>query len=100
MHATPQYTDYSCKTTEDHHYSFRLIEDIDACNFKMSKERIRLTDESGEALRLKMHHDKGYSEVWSVANSPNRIRIDSIIVPNYKDIPKLKNKIKTYLVFG
>lgn len=90
-----EHVDYCCKISDDHHYSFRVKEDGG-----MTKERIRFTEENGEVLRLKVYYDKGYTEVWSKANSVNRIRIDHLIVPDFTNIPKLKNKIKTFLVFG
>lgn len=110
-HHRVEYSDYACAQKEDHHFSYRVVEENMSLEdggwsfspvgqFKMTKMRIRFTEVDGSSLRLKMHYDKGYSEVWTVANSPNRIRINSIVIPDFDDIPKLKNKIKTYLIFG
>jgi hypothetical protein len=97
--------------SEDHHFSYRIQEKsrfIDAgagypatgySEFIMTKMRIRLTDEDGLSLRLKMHYDLGYSEVWSKANAP-RIKINQIIVPNFNQLDVLKNKIKILLTFS
>jgi hypothetical protein len=110
-HHHVEHSDFSCAQKEDHHFSYRVVEEnmileeggwsfSAVGRFKMTKMRIRLFDEDGSALRLKMHYDKGYSEVWTVPNSPNRIKINSIVIPDFGDLPKLRNKIKTYLVFG
>ena len=87
------YVDHFCKKSDDHHFSWRIR------NNNLIKLRIRFKTGT-ERLCLKVHYDEGYSEVWSKSNTINRVRIDSIIAPDFSDIEKLKNKIRTILVFG
>ena len=87
------YLDRSCKSQDDHHFSYRTRDD------DIIKMRIRLLD-GNISLRLKIHYDLNYSEAWTVAGSNNRIHINSIVVPDFSDLDKLKNKIRTMLVFG
>lgn len=94
----PVFNDYYCNQ-EDHHLSYRVKEDLNG-DYIMTKMRIRLTDENDSVVRLKIHYDLGYSEVWKLANSIDRIRIDSIVIPDFTDLAKLKNKLKTFIVFG
>lgn len=87
------FIDHYCNRTDHHHFSWRIKDN------KLIKLRIRFED-GKERLCLKVHYDEGYSEVWSRTKSGNRIRINQIIVPDFVDIDKLKNKIRTILVFG
>lgn len=88
------YIDYHCQPDDfNHHFSWRIKNNI------LIKLRVRFSDKK-ERLCLKIHYDEGYSEVWSRGSLDNRLRIDQIIFPNFEDIEKLKNKIKTILVFG
>ena len=87
------YTDYLCKDQDDHHFAWRIMDN------KMTKLRIRLTD-SDENLYLKVHYDENYSEVWVHNRLTQRIRVEQIIIPDFDDINKLKNKIRTILTFS
>lgn len=87
------YSDYTCRWQEDHHLSYRVRDNM------MIILRIRFSSPEGQHLRLKIHYDLKYSEVWSAPKS-KRVRIDHIIVPNFTCLEVLKNKIKTCLVFG
>lgn len=87
-----KYVDHVCKKHDDHHFSWRLMND------SLAKLRIRFQTGS-ERLCLKVHYDEKYSEVWTGGKS-ERIRINQIIIPNFEDIEKLKNKIRTILVFS
>lgn len=91
-HHKIKYIDWSC-AQQDHHFSWRIVSN------QMAKLRIRF-ENKGERLCLKVHYDEGYSEVWSKANSANRLRINQIVVPNFEDIEALKHKIRTILVFS
>ena len=93
MHHKIIFVDYSCNHSDDHHFSWRIKDNT------LAKLRIRF-QENNERLCMKIHYDEGYTEVWSKAKSTNRIRINQIVVPNFEDIEKLKNKIRTLLVFG
>jgi hypothetical protein len=87
------YEDHFCNTQKDHNFSWRIRHN------NLAKLRIRFMT-GQERLCLKIHYDEGYSEVWSKINTANRIRINQIVVPDFTDLEKLKNKIRTLLVFG
>lgn len=106
------YVDYTCNDVDytsnklrgsDHQLSLRIVNEfwmdgsIQMKTPRMTKLRIAFYREK---LHLKIHYDDKYSEVWGKINSPHRLRINQIVVPNFSDIDKLKNKIKTLLVFG
>jgi hypothetical protein len=95
IHNKIAFVDYICNRSDDHHFSWRIK------NQSLIKLRIRFQDDK-HRLCLKVHYDEQYSQVWSKAKTPDidRIRINQIIVPNFEDIEKLKNKIRTLLVFG
>src|SRR5271168_1224571 len=80
------YTDVHCNQ-EDHHLSWRYDDN------NITKMRIRFQDEK-ERLVLKIHYDAGYSEVWSKrqTNNDGKVRLDQIVLLNFEDIDKLKNK--------
>lgn len=105
-------TDYKCNDIDytrnelrksDHQLSLRIVNDfwmdgsIQMNTPKMIKLRLAFYK---ERLHLKIHYDQKYSEVWGKVNSSHRVRINQIIVPDFSDLNKLKNKIKTLLVFG
>lgn len=97
------YEDHTCNKSNDHQLSLRIVNDfwmdgsIQMKTPRMTKLRIAFYR---ERLHLKIHYDDKYSEVWAKANSPHRIRINQIVTPDFSNIEKLKNKIKTLLVFG
>jgi hypothetical protein len=87
------YIDHYCVPRwDDHHLTIRFVND------KLIKMRLRFTEPDGR-LHLKVHYDEGYSEVWGKPDS-ERIKIPQVIDVDFSDIPKLKNKIRTYLVFS
>lgn len=86
------YIDHFCNTQDDHHFSWRIV------HGNLAKLRIRF-NEGRERLCLKIHYDEQYSEVWTDSKSV-RLKINQIIIPNFEDIEKLKNKIRTILVFS
>lgn len=87
------YVDYYCNKQDDHHFAWRVKDN------SLAKLRIRFTDGTTK-LHLKVHYDEGYSEVWTKAKSDNRLKINAIVAPDFTDLDKLKNKIRTLLVFG
>ena len=90
-----KYTDYECKYKEDHFFVKRI-------NCRMtneSKVKIRLSDETSLiSYYLKINYDENTSEVW--VKDSNKITINQVFVPDYSDLTKLKEKIKTYLNFS
>lgn len=87
------YADYHCAHQDGHHFAYRIKEN------SMTKLRIRL-GEGADKIHLKVHYDQGYSEVWSKSRSVNRPRINHIVSIDFTDLDKLKNKLKTYLLFA
>lgn len=89
--------DYHCREfKDDHHFAMRIRD------HSMETLRVRFT-EGNRRLCLKVHYSRGYSEIWDEANensSDNRYVVKQIIVPDFMDIEKIKQKIKTILVFG
>lgn len=103
QHHKLAYEDYVCNNDPDHQLSLRIVNDfwmdgsIQMKTPRMTKLRVAFYR---ERLHLKVHYDEKYSEVWARANSPHRIRINQVVTPDFSNIDKLKNKIKTLLVFG
>ena len=91
------YLDYTCAKETDHQFSIRIVHNIMMDTKTLTKLRVAFYK---ERLHLKVHYDEKYTEVWAKANSAHRMRIEQVIVPDFTDIAKLKNKIKTLLVFG
>lgn len=90
IHHKIMYVDYSCDRSDSHHFSWRIRDN------NLAKLRIRLDD----GLCLKVHYDEKYSEAWTSDKPDNKIRVNQIVIPNFEDLDKLKNKIRTLLVFG
>ena len=90
-----KYIDYSCVYKDDHYYAKRIKDG------ELTKVKVRFTDPtSGEKLYLKINYDLGGSQVWTKSNDNVRTEIQSVWVPDFSDIDRLKNKIRTYLVFS
>ena len=85
------YTDYTC-IRDDHSLTYRVR------NGEFIKIRIGFRSKR-EQLHLKIHYDDGYSEVWTWNDLP-RIRINQVVYADFSDIAKLKDKIKTLLLFA
>lgn len=96
------YIDHYCTTEANHHFAWRIAcVDTNApqLTWKILQLRIKLMT-GEENLYIKIHYDKGYTEVWSKDRSTERIKINSIIYPDLIDVEKLKNKLRTILVFS
>lgn len=106
------YVDYTCNDVDytsnklqgmGHQLTLRIVHDdwmdgsIKMRTPRMAKLRVAFYR---ERLFLKVHYDDKYTEVWAKNNSVHRNRINMIVVPDFSNIDKLKNKIKTLLVFG
>lgn len=87
------YVDYYCNKANDHHLSWRIHRG------QIAKLRIRFSN-PGERLHLKVHYDEGYSEVWTVVNSPHRMRINQVVLVNFDNLDRLRAKIRTLLAFA
>ncbi len=91
------YIDYVCNDSRDHQLSMRIVQNIMMDTRTLAKLRIAFYK---ERLHLKVHYDEKYTEVWAKANSARRIRINQIVVPDFMDLDKLKNRIRMLLVFS
>lgn len=97
MHHKIAYMDYTCNKNDEHQLSIRIVHNMMMDTKTLTKLRLAFYK---ERLHLKIHYDQKYTEVWAKANSPNRIKINQIVVPDFTDLAKLKNKIRMLLVFG
>ena len=91
------YQDYLCKKNIDHHaymYRYRPAQN------EMVQLKVRITDEDGSKIYFKVYYDQNRSEVWTRSNDNQRITIDHAFVPDYSDLEKLKQKIRTYIIFS
>ena len=94
------YIDYHCAMEADHHFAWRIAKVLPLeLNWQLLILRVKLMT-GDENLYLKLHYDEGYSEVWSKDRTTERIKINSIIYPDFVDLEKLKNKLRTILVFS
>lgn len=85
------YTDYVC-WRDDHSLAYRVRGNV------FVKIRIGFRGK-GEQLHLKIHYDEGYSEVWTWNDLP-RVRINQVVYTDFSNLDKLKDKIKTLLLFA
>lgn len=97
--------DYHCTTEKDHHFAWRIANELSTPGFSEVQDRkilqLRVKLMTGEEnLYLKLFYTEGYSQVWSKDRSTERIKINSIIYPDFVDLEKLKNKLRTILVFS
>lgn len=84
------YTDHVC-VQPDHTLAYRVRNGVFA--------KIRVGFRGKEKLFLKVHYDEGYSEVWTWHIS-SRLKINQIVYTDFSNIVKLKDKIKTLLLFA
>lgn len=99
-----KYIDYHCMQ-DDHYFGERFVHQ------ELTKVKIRFREPNQEKFYIKFHYDTDFTEVWSIKPPPDgmevdeytkpaRIPISGTFVPDYTDIDKLKQKIKTYLLFS
>lgn len=93
-HNAIAYIDFTCKKDQDHHVLIERFRDN-----QLVKLKTRLMDE-GTKLYVKFHFDRNQIEVWTKTNDANRIIVDSIFEPDFSDLNKIKQKIRTYLIFS
>lgn len=91
-----KYTDHYCSVA-----SHLFVMRIRSSDHSLAKLSIRFNKSvlPEISLCLKVHYDEGYSEVWTTFDSL-RIRINQIVVPDFSDLKKLRNKIRMLLVFA
>ena len=100
-----KHVDYHCfPVRRSHHYAMRTTitgEQIEC--------KIRFREADGGRIFLKISYKYNYSEVWvddgddtgtDDVSPPSRTRIDQIVPLNFDDPDKLKNRIRTMLVFS
>lgn len=101
-----KYIDYYCKNkTDEHSYGARYVHNV------LTKVKIRFKEPNRDKFYIKFHYDQDFMEVWSTKyqGTPEpgtdfkpsiRTPIAGTIVPDYTDIDKFKQKIRTYLIFS
>lgn len=96
--------DCSCKR-DVHYYGARYK------HGELTKVKIRFREPGGDKFYIKFHYDLDFTEVWTIKmpedgsevdeyDRGERIHIAGTFVPDYTDTDKLKQKIKTYLLFS
>lgn len=96
-----KYIDYQC-AGEEHYYGKRIKDSV------LTAVKIRFKESDGSKLYIKFYYDTNVTEVWSKKpldqtdqySKQNRIPIDRTFVPDFTDLDKIKQKIKTYLLFS
>jgi hypothetical protein len=100
-----KHVDYHCfPVRRSHHYALRttIVGDKIEC-------KIRFKEANGDRIFLKVNYKDNYSEVWGDdgddagtddVSPPPRTRIEQIVDLNFDDLDKLRNKIRTMLVFS
>jgi len=98
-----KYVDYIC-ISEEHMYSIRFAEDTFTNAVNLTKMKVRLGSKRAYNYMLKINYDDGNSEVW--VNNGDKLeeipktRINQTFTPDLSNVEKIKNKIKTWLVFS
>lgn len=87
------YNEYRCRQ-DDHFFTSRMKGD------QILKVKVRLgSDATNDKLFLRVEYDKGTTEVWTKSYS-DKVTISETMVPDFSDLKRLRNKIKTYLLFS
>jgi len=87
--------DFTCSMRDDNHsYSIRTVDDT------MVKIKVRLQDTDDERLIFLIDYADHKLEIWTKAGQTNRVVIPVSFEPDFSDIEKLKEKIRTYLIFA
>lgn len=89
------YIDYYCHPSKpDHHYAVRLVHD------QIVQMKIRLSKTKNK-LFFKINYTDNYSEIWTQADdNMTRVRIEYTFTPNFEDLEKLENKVRTYMLLS
>ena len=90
-------TDYICRDDRNHVYIQRVEDN------KITIIKIRLIEVDGSKMFCKIRYDKNISEVW-IANNDNisnqRVQINHALDTDLADLDKLKQKLRTYILFS
>lgn len=93
--------DYVCNyNQDDHRYVHRIKND------KITIYKVRFTEPDGSKLLFKVSYEKEQTEIWTlpsdeyIDNETSIVNIDNAIEADFRDISKLKNKIKIYLLLS
>ena len=100
VESTPKHHDYICRQ-DDHFYSIRMAESIKTSGIELRKLKIKLgnLETEPQCFFLRINYDEDTSEVWS-SNNDSKNTIKQVFTPDFSNIPKLKNKIRTLLIFS
>lgn len=96
----PKHADFRCYKDDSHFFAKRLTlnhESLDAPELLKVKVKFQIGNESPWYLRV--NYDQNTSEVWTEEN-PIRIVINQVFNPDFSDLIKLKEKIRTYMLFS
>ena len=89
-----KYHDYHCfPPADDHHFAERIKDD------EQILIKVRVC-KNKEKIFFKVNFAEKFSEFWTLPDDRNRIKIDSVIHPDFSNLTSLYDKIKTYLVFA
>lgn len=85
--------DLECVVYSDHYFAGRISDE------KFSLIKIRLND-GAHKLFMRVNFDDNISYFWTKQGDLNPIKINCAVQPDFSDLSKLKQKIKTYLLFS
>jgi hypothetical protein len=87
------YRDYIC-SQDDHMFARRIRKD------KTIRLKVRLTELSGDKLFISIDYYANTTSFWRVANTYSPVVIDQAISFDYSNLARLKQKVRTYLIFS
>jgi hypothetical protein len=95
------YQDYICRNDIEHHtYIYRY----DYHANQIDQIKLRFTEKNGNKIYFKAYVNQNRSEIWFRANDENyyqnRIDIDCVLKLDFSDLVKLKQKLKSYIIFS
>jgi hypothetical protein len=95
-HTDKKISDYLCKFKEDHFFAIRMKNDY------VSKIKVRVLDDDDlkSKLFIKVNFDENTTQVWKSINPSHQIKVKSAIDIDFSNISKIRNKIKTILIFS
>lgn len=91
--STQSYADYHCNH-KDHFFAKRMMMG------QLIKVKLRVPDKDNPPLYIKVNFDDNSTQVWKKHSTIPRINIDHACKLDFSDLDKIKNKIKTYLLFS
>lgn len=91
------YHDFLCKGKEDHFFASRIQDG------KVTKIKVKILDDD-YYLFMKVNFDENNTQVWrkkvNAVSDDNRVQVEHAREIDLSSKDKIKNKIKTYLLFS